>query len=63
MRETPQWCVVRGCVALADHRDVPYLCSIHGDMTKEQRDAWSRIHSFHVPTLVPVDLGRIEYGK
>lgn len=57
-----QWCVVRGCVALADHRDTPFLCRIHGDMPRSEREAWSREHSFQMPRLRSVCAG-IEYER
>jgi hypothetical protein len=57
-----QWCVVRGCVALADDPHVPYLCRIHTSMTKPERDAWSREHSFQMPVLRSVHAG-IEFQR
>lgn len=57
-----QWCVVRGCVALADHRDAPFLCRIHGGMAKAEREAWSREHSFQMPVLRSIHAG-IEFER
>lgn len=58
-----QWCVVRGCVALADGRHEPFLCRTHEAMTKAERRQWSDEHSFNLPVLVPVDDGRIVYQR
>lgn len=57
-----QWCVVRGCVALADSPHVPFLCRIHGTMTRAERDAWSREHSFQKWDLQRV-ITRLEYER
>jgi hypothetical protein len=49
-----QWCLVRGCVALADSTFVPWFCQIHGRMNSEQREAWSREHLFPASGIHPV---------
>lgn len=51
---TEQWCVTRGCVALADSPVIPFFCRVHGAMTISEREEWSREHSFQAPVLQPV---------
>jgi hypothetical protein len=58
-----QWCVVRGCVALADSKDVPWLCAIHGAMSQTERRQWSDEHAFNLPVLKAVDGGRVVYQR
>lgn len=58
-----QWCVVRGCVALADSPAVPYLCRIHGGMSKRERDEWSDQHSWQWPVKWKSILTRIEFQR